>query len=495
MNNQKKNNGKNPLAALLSRRQFRYGGYATVLIAVVVAVVILLNVAIGAIEDNWALTIDMSAIGATDFDEQTIKIVNAVDEPVHIYTLYSTVATSSLRIHTEEVINRYRAMNDNLTVENIDPSAEPARVNGYTGGVTLSDGSIIVTNADETRVKVIDTKDYYIEANYNGQTYTLFALEPILTSSLLYVTSDSTPRIFFLTGHGEIDGLSKATLVVDQLKSRNYDVFSLNLLNDKDVELKAGDTVVVFSPNRDMTDEEYVILRDWLAKGGRMMFLLNYEIDSSVLVNFSRLLDYYQLSFGEGTVVESNAATSNWNGNTYTLAPNMNKEHQITAELLASTPNAYLTVPYGRPINPVLMPESGLEFTNILTTSAGAVVQGEDGSSLPGTQTVAMTMIKPDTANPDNDIRIALLGSVYLLGDSSLMYSSYNMDFVLNAFDWLSNTQNENIVSVSAKLMQYNTLAISDIGTAYTLGGIVIGVIPLIVLIAGVVVWLKRRTL
>ena len=70
--------GKNNLTGFLARKQFRYGSYATVLTAVVIAVVILLNVAIGAIEANWALTIDVTAMGATEFSEETEKVVSEV---------------------------------------------------------------------------------------------------------------------------------------------------------------------------------------------------------------------------------------------------------------------------------------------------------------------------------------------------------------------------------------------------------------------------------
>ena len=68
------NNGKKKskgLAALLGQRKFRYGGYATILTVVVIAVVILLNVALGAVETNWALSLDVTAINATDFDDST----------------------------------------------------------------------------------------------------------------------------------------------------------------------------------------------------------------------------------------------------------------------------------------------------------------------------------------------------------------------------------------------------------------------------------------
>jgi len=492
MNNQKKSKGKSALASILARRQFRYGGYATVLIAVVIAVVILLNVALGVIENNWALTWDVSAMGITDFDDQTVRIVSEVDEPVYVYTMYKGNSSSAIRIHVEEVLNRYRAMNDNIIVENIDPVQEPARIREFEGAMSLPEGSIILTNADKTRVKLISSADYHYNytSPYNNESYTLFELEPRMTSALMYIIGDDTPRVFYLTGHGELDATSFTTILTDQLEKQNYDVDVLNLGNT-DVTLEAGDTLVVLSPSRDLSDKEYETLKNWLASGGRMLFILNYEMDSSVLVNFSKLLSYYQLSFGEGIVVENTSSTGNWNGDVYTLVPNLDKEHEITAPLVAS--NAYLMIPNARPINPVTMPESGLEFTSLLTTSAGASIFDGNTKGLPGTQTLGMSMIKRHETDSEKDIRIVLLSSVYVLADTNLINASWNMDFTLNVFNWLVNRQN--VVSIGSKLMANNTLAISDMSTALTLGALVIVALPLIVLVAGVVVWIKRRRL
>ncbi len=492
MNNQKKSKGKSKLTGLFARRQFRYGGYATVLTAIVIAVVILLNVAIGMVEDNWALSIDVTAIGATDFDEQTIKVVGEVNEPVKVYTLYRDSTSSAIRVQVEEVLNKYRAMNNNITVENIDPVKEPARIGQYAGDANPSEGSIILTNADESRIKLIDRQDYYYYYNssYVNQTMTIFDLESKMTGALLYVTSDETPRVFYLAGHGELDSEAYCTVLTQQLQNQNYDVAILNMTSS-DVALEAGDTVVVLNPQRDLSDAEYETLRTWLATGGRMMFALNYETDASALVNFTRLLDYYQLSFGEGVVMEDSAASSNWNGDHYTLVPNMDAEHDVTAALVSN--GAYLMLPNVRPINAVSMPESGLQFTNLLTTSTGATVMKDNQAGLPGTQTLAMTMLKQNSDDPTKDIRIALVGSYYAMADTSLLNYSYNMNFTTNLFNWLVNR--ENSVEITSKLMSNNTLAIPDSATAWTLAAIIIVAIPVIVLVAGIVVWVKRRRL
>ncbi len=491
MNNQ--NKGKNKLSGFLARRQFRYGGYATVLTAVVIAVVILLNVAIGAVEDNWALSIDVTAVGATDFDEQTGKVVSGIDQPVHVYTLYADATSNSVRVQVEEVLNKYRSMNNNIVVENIDPVKNPARVDAYAGETELSEGAIVVTNADESRIKLIDRTDYYYyyTSPYNNQTFTLFNLEGKMTSALMYVTSDETPRVFFLAGHDELS-TEYCTTITEQLESQNYDVSALNLTSDKDVELKAGDTVVINNPVRDLSDAEYETLRLWLADGGRMLFILNYDTNAALLPNFVKLLEYYQLSFGEGVVQEDASSSSNWNSEYTTLVPNMDTEHPITKDLVAN--GNYMMMPLSRPINAVAMPESGLEFTNLLTTSAKAVVKNGDEISMPGTQTIAMSMLKQNVDNPEKDIRIVVMGSYYSLADTSLLFSSYNMNYTMNMFNWLVN-RTDATVDISSKLMANNTLAIPDSATAWTLGVVIVAVIPLMVLAAGVVVWVRRRRL
>ena len=189
--------------------------------------------------------------------------------------------------------------------------------------------------------------------------------------------------------------------------------------------------------------------------------------------------------------MEDSKATSNWNTDYYTLVPNMDAEHAVTAELAANS--AYLMMPDVRPINEVSMPESGLQFNNILTSSANAVVVNGDETSLPGTQILAQTMLKTNE-DPDKEVRIALVGTIYALADTSLLNYSYNMSFSTAVFNWLVNRE-ESTVNISSKLMANNTLAIPDSATAWTLGAIIVIAIPVIVLVAGIVVWMKRRRL
>ena len=488
MNNDKKAKGK--LAGLLGQRKFRYGTYATILTIVVIIVVILLNVALGAIETNWALGVDVTALNATDFDDATYEILKGVEEDVHVYTVYQASTSTASRVQVDSVLEKYHALNNHVILGTIDPVKEPTRVSKYSDGANLTEGAVIVTNADESRVKLINRSDYSHYQTFANNTYTIFDLESKMTSALVYVTSEATPRVFFLAGHGELDRETSFRYLTSGLQQRNYDVASLNLLTD-DVTLVSGDTVVIANPSRDLDDTEYETLRDWLMTGGRLMVAIDYTVDTSILPNFNRLLDYYQLSYGEGVISEDESSTDNYvsYGPLY-LRPNMDAEHQITTSLAETR---QLIIPQARPINEVTVPESGITYTKLLTTSNRAVVMNGDETSTPATQTVALAAAKLDYNDSSKDIRIVLLGSNYLMLDTQLLYSTDNIYFTINAFDWLVNS--ENTVQISSKYVADSVLRIPDATTAWVLAAVVVVAIPLIVLVFGIVVWVKRRRL
>ncbi len=488
MKNEKKAKGK--LAGLLGQRKFRYGTYATILTVVVIVVVILLNVALGAIETNWALGVDVTAMNATDFDDATYEVLKGVDQDVHVYTLYQNSTATASRVQVDSVLEKYHALNNHITLGTIDPVKDPTRVNKYAGDVSLSEGAVIVTNADETRVKLINRSDYSSYQQFGGNTYTIFDLESKMTSALVYVTSTDTPHVYFLTGHGELELKTNFTILAKRLEQRNYDVASLNLLSD-DVTLASDDTLVISNPGRDLDDSEYEKLHSWLMDGGRMLVALDYTVDTSTLPNLTRLLDYYQLSFGNGLIYEDEAATDYYvSYGTLYLRPDMDADHQITKELAEAR---QLMIPQVRPINDVTIPESGITYTKLLVSSNRAVVVNGDEKSAPAAQTIALAASKLNSNDSSKDVRIVLLGSNYLMADTQLLYSTDNIYFTENAFDWLVNSTNT--VKISSKYVADSVLRIPDATTAWVLAAIVVVAIPLIVLVAGIVVWIKRRRL
>ena len=154
-----------------------------------------------------------------------------------------------------------------------------------------------MSNADETKFRVISSSDLYdYEYSYDYTTgqYSYskydFVGEQAVTSAILYVTSDDTPIVYLLQGHGEVS-YDSMTHVTDALTAQNYEPMELNL-TDSSVTLEAGDVVMVVAPTKDLTDAEYEILKNFLENGGRMYYSSQYGIGSD-LPNFEALLGLY----------------------------------------------------------------------------------------------------------------------------------------------------------------------------------------------------------
>jgi len=496
MENIKKLNKK--LARFFNRRKFRYGGISILLTVVVIAAIILVNVAFDAIESNWALRIDLTAKRVTSLADATVELLGNFDQEVRVYTVYRTGTQNPTRVEVEAILEEYRSRNRNIVLGSIDPVADPVTIARLAGDKNLSEGAIIVTNADESKIRLITPSEYstYTTNPLTGGSIPIFAAESKLTSAILFITSDIAPKVYVLKGHDEMP-ISYLSILTAQLANSNYIVAELDLTAG-DVELEKGDTVIVVDPARDISSEEYDTLSAWLASGGRLLmavdFRTDYSIEMSKLPNFTKLLGYYQLGFGEGVIVEDAAMTSNWSGSQMVLVPNLDAEHEVTAGLAES--KKYLRLQYTRPVKAVEFPESGIQYGTLLTSSALARVyaMGEDEPGDPGTQIVGMTAWKRDYNDEKNDIRIALLGSLFSIADNDFFYTAYNLEFTTKLIDWLANYTPP--ISVSATLNTEPSLSIPGGESAkILLAAIVIGVIPLLVAAAGLFVWLRRRRL
>ena len=186
----------------------------------------------------------------------------------------------------EEVLAKYRTLNNHISLGNIDSVTNPELLKKYVGSQEVSEGAIILANKDGSRVKVISTSEYSQEQQnqYTGDYYTLFAAEQYVTSAIRYVASDKTYNVYFLSGHKEITK-SSCPVITQELELNNYDVADLTLSSDA-VTLKKGDTVVVVAPQTDLLTDEYTKLHDWLIAGGRLMMVYDYNVDITKLENF-----------------------------------------------------------------------------------------------------------------------------------------------------------------------------------------------------------------
>lgn len=498
---------QNFFKSLFSARKYRYGGFALLLTAIMLAVVILANVVLGMVEDNWALSIDLSPSKVTDFDEATYETLKDIEKDVVIYLLYQDSTNTELRVQLEEMAKKYGTISERVTYDYIDPYTEPTRIARLvdTTKISLAEGSVIVALKDDSKARAITRAEMYTTTYYEDATSQYgfsygqaFNGEAMLTSAIKYVDSDDTPNVYFLTGHNELPS-ANCSVFTNFLKKENYNVQDLTLGGE--IVPGANDVIIVSAPVIDLSDEEYEIMINWLAGGGRLLMTMGNTTSMDDVPNFKKLLEAYQLSFGDGYVVEASNAATRWLTTPVNVIPTLDAEHEITKTMAEN--GLRMVVPAGRPINKCDIPLSGVSYTALMTSSEGSYVKPADSATdyadtsdatATGSQILAYAASKsPDYEDLTKDTRIALLSSLYLYADTNYLNSSYDIDFSMGVVEWLVNRD----VSVFVRASEILTtdLAVPDAASAWTIGVVVIGVIPLAVAAAGIIVWARRRRL
>lgn len=239
---------------------------------------------------------------------------------MHVHLVFRLETTSQLRQSLEILTDSY-ARAGLVAVDTLDPVTEPGRVRAFAeSGKSIAEGSLIVTNSDESRYAVVDAADLYTYRVTSSGSYALtgFAAEQKLTAAIRTVTGEEQQRVWFLTGHDEA-GMADCTQLVSRLESENFIVGETSLLQGE--ALTGGDTLLILSPARDLTDEEAQALDAFLAQGGRLLLACDASLDLSAMPHVAELAGRFSPSFVPGIVVEDAQMADYWMNSPLYLMP------------------------------------------------------------------------------------------------------------------------------------------------------------------------------
>ncbi len=476
--------------------RLRRGAYAAATTLLVVLVAVALNLLADAAGERWALSLDLTGSSLTALTQESRAIVPAIDQGATIYLVFRSGSNSEARSTLEALSQRYHALNPRISVAALDPVTQPGLANKLKKPEeTLSEGSVIVASADQSRVRVIPSSDLYTYA-YDESTgsYSVAAFdgEAAITSALIYVTGADAPRALFLTGHNEL-GKDYCTVLTAQLDRENYEVRSFELGGAQ--QLEPGDALIVITPSLDLTASELAELQAFLTGGGRMLYVNDPSIDLAALPNFAKLLSEAGLGFRGGVVVvEDQSSTGNYLSGQLYLSPNADEGHEITAPLAGTR----LILPGTCAMTAQEAP--GYMVRPLLTSSARAFLkptdyQGSLTSPLDTDERGPFTLAAASEREGNDGAltRLVAVGNLYVVADNDYLYSSANLDFAVNSVKWLSS--HETGINIRSKALTSDALKIPDARTLWLLALVIVVLIPGAVLAAGAVMYARRKRL
>lgn len=475
------------VAEFYKGRGAKYGTMSIVSIVVFLAILVAVNYLGTRQNKRWDLTSNQ----VFSLSDQTVRILKELKEPVHVTVFFDP--RQGKEVHEDRLVE-FQYQTNRLTTEYIDPDRDPAR-------------------ASAAKLESVPT----IIFDYQGRSERVNAsTEQELTNALIKVVTGTTRKVYFTQGHGEKDiatsertGLSTA---VESMKQDNFAVDSLVLIQQRVIPDDAT-IVVIAGPTTDFFEPEIEALNAYVAKGGKVLILLDPLLTGPPQPLLTGFLAEWGIRAGTDVILDPGSMRVLKSDASVTIAAEY-PAHPITRgfELLTAYPLARSMAPIeggsnSRTAQPLVNTgqQSWAEADLAgLSAAKGQVEFNGDKGDKQGPITIGAAVSAPATVTPppagnatpaSPDAETKPESRIVAIGDSDFAANTGvglpgNRDFFVNTLNWLS--QQENLIAVRPRQPEDRRLTM----TAEQQNRIMILtllIIPGLVFATGVYTWWKRR--
>ena len=469
----------------IDKKSLKNGSYSMGITAIVIAVLVVINLIVGQIPEKYT-QVDVSTQKLYTISDTTVKYLKDMNTDVTIYHIVQSGKEDSV---LEKMLTRYEEESKHIKVEKKDPVLYPNFTSQYTSD-DVADNSLIVVAGEKS--KVISYSDLY-ETEMDYTTYqtntTGFDGEGQIDSAISYVTSENLPVIYTLEGHEELELNSSLT---DSLQKANYDVQSLNLLTQDAVPKDTG-CLMIAAPQKDLSEEEAQKIITYMEAGGKVMIFTEYT--GTDMPNLKSVLENYGVTTGDGVIMEGDTGHYIMQ-RPYYIVPTIDSS-DITSDIKSN--NRYVLAPISQPVKTLSDYRDTLQISSLLSTSDKAYIKTDvqnmtsyekEDSDEEGSFQVGVSVT--EQVDDDNTTQLVCFGCASLLDEATdQQVSGGNTDLVLAALGWMCENDAP-VIDVTSKSLTMSYLTVPQFDAAYW-SIIVCGVIPVVFLLIGTVIWFKRR--
>ena len=465
----------------ISSKAVKKGVFSSTLVIAGVVLTVVVNLVAENLPEEMK-SVDVTGSKLYSITEDTEEMLDGLTEDVTVYVLASESGTDET---IKQMLSRYESRSSHVQVVYKDPVKYPQFAAGYTTG-SISRGSLIVES--DKRSRVIDYYDMY-ETEIDYYTYsssvTAYDGEGQLTSAIQYVLSDDMPKVYVISGHDEIALDAGFTEVCEKA---NVELETIALLNYGAVPEDAQ-AIMLLAPISDFSEDDAAKIRDYMAAGGKALALTAYTEEE--MPNFNSVLEDYGVSVSGNMICEN--STSNYSQSPLYLIPNM-ESSSVTSGIDS---NRLVFMPYSVVLD-LDWENEELSITKYLTTSDDAVGKANINQStttayeegdIQGPFCLGAKIVK----NVDGvESELTVFASDMIFTDQAdAAVSGTNSMLFGNILGEMIDTDNA-VVTIPAK--SYNLSAITVTQTDFIcISLITLILLPVGMLIAGVVIWVKRR--
>jgi ABC-type uncharacterized transport system involved in gliding motility auxiliary subunit len=399
------------------------------------------------------------------------QLLGEMEQPVQITAYVREDAFT--RSHIKALVGTYQRFKDDIELEFINPDLAPERVRDL--GIA-SGGEIVI--------------------RYQGRTEKIQTLsEQQLTNALLRLTRQNERWIVFVTGHGERRSSGETNhgmgTFSQELERKGLNVQAVSLV---ETEIPTNTNLLVLaSPQTDLLPGEMDKLLAYVEAGGNLLWLTEPDTPNSL----EPLAERLGVNVLPGTVVDATTQMFGIENPTFVVITGYPR-HGISRDMTTVT----------------VFPEAAAVETNdsaawnvvpLLTTLEhswteigdieGQISFDSASDERAGPLDIGVVLTRtPGEASEDTE-STASQQRVVVIGDGDFLSNTYlgnpgNLDLGLNIVRWLSH--DDATIEIRVTSAPDTSLVLNKTAQAVIAIGFLVG-LPLLLLLAGVVIWLRRR--
>ena len=385
-------------------------------------------------------------------------------------------------VQAAAIIENYSKYSSRVTVNYVDLVKNPTFAANYEDENIASNDVLIKCGEKHKLVK--SSELFNSEMSYSTFSYVVTSskAEQSVTSAMVNVTSDEITKVAILTGYDEADYSSLTSM----LTSNNFDVQEVNITTDEIPE--DAKLAVIFAPGRDYDQSSLKKLDTFLSNneklGKSLVFVPNTQPDQ--IPELNSFLEEWGMSVGSGVMFELSTDHLYNNTTPFWSAAEYVDEDYSSVITNKSIP---VSVMQSRPIE-ILKESESIKVLLESTENSGIYPVDAEESDLTGPITLAAVSTK-QVSGVDDVSNVAVVGSAAAFASSLLSSTSVNNSaYFINMFNTLA--EREDTVLIEAKTLGGATMSVTT-NVSIPLGVVFTIVLPLLILVTGLVIWIRRR--
>lgn len=456
-----------------------------------IAVLIGINIGASALVNKYpSMQVDFTVGKNFELSSKMEEYLDTVETDVKFTVLMTEEAFENngayyMQINT--LLKKMALYNGHITVDYVDLNNTPTFSEKY-DRINWDDTTeyLMLVESGEN-YQILDMDDVFesgVDYSTLSKYITASKFEQAAAIAINNVTTTEKPKAVFLKGVGEGDYSGFTAL----LESNAFEVEEINLTTTDIPE--DADFVVLFAPSVDLTDEArdrlYNYLDEGRQNGANFIYMPSYE--NVECPNIDSILEHYSLAVGSGIVFETNTSYLVSSESYYLTLVDYNS--RIFMEGLTND-NVPVIYPYARPVEIIEESES---IQGMLYSSTGAGIYPFDaGDDFNYEDVLTEEEIPVAVISSIENSNTVVFGSCDAFAEALLNNGSYNNGpYFVNVFNTLADKSSPDIVIESKSFSAYG-LGLTSYTQIEALSFILRFVAPALILIFGIVVFIRRR--